>query len=82
MKINKGTIVYHYTKGKGYVLDIKEKRGGDHLIICDFPSKGCEFITRKALVSGEAEIALKPHKRKMQGDDPIHSLLDGLFKGL
>ena len=27
--MNKGTTVYHYSKGKGYILEIKERKGGE-----------------------------------------------------
>ena len=83
-KITKGTTVYHYSKGKGYILDIKERRGtGTDLITCAFPSKGCEFITRSALLSGEAEITLAPKKTKnLKDDDPLTSILEGVLRGL
>lgn len=82
-KIMKGTTVYHYSKGKGYILDIKERRGtGTDLITCAFPNKGCEFITRSALLSGEAEISLNPHKPKLnKDDDPLSSILEGVLRG-
>ena len=82
--IQKGTIVYHHSKGKGYIFDIKERRGiGMDLIICEFPLKGLEFITRQALLSGEAEITLKPQTRRMKNEgQEIDSLLEGLFRGL
>jgi hypothetical protein len=80
--INKGNTVYHYSKGKGYILEIKERRGGDHLIICDFPSKGLEFITRTVLLSGDGEITLSPQQRRRNKSDGVDSILDGLFKGL
>ena len=81
--IQKGTIVYHYSKGKGYIFDIKERRGiGTDLIICEFPSKGLEFITRQALLSGEAEITLRPQARNLNKEkEEIDSLLEGLFRG-
>lgn len=77
MKIETGTTVYHYSKGKGYVLHIQQRKRTS-LVTCWFP-KGCEFITRRVLVSGVGEITLSSHLLKQGGDDSMDSLLSSLM---
>jgi len=82
MKIELGTRVYHKSKGKGFVLMIKERKEST-LITCSFPT-GQEFITRKELIAGTGDITLKPQSR-LQGnaeDEMLRAMIDGVIRGL
>lgn len=80
MKIETGTTVYHHTKGKGYVLHIQQRKKTS-LVTCWFP-KGCEFITRRVLVSGAGEITLTRQRARIEDDGGIDSLLSSIMSKL
>ena len=82
-KLEQYTTVYSEEYGKGYILNIKYRRG-NNLLMCSFPKENeTVFISERQLLTGQHDVTLEPVTPQVREEltSELEQALRNLFGG-